>query len=595
MGGLTRPGLYTPPGIDPQTGQPIAPELQYYKSPGARALDFAKQQSAQVQPTTSSVEGSIDGTPATGTILPPAPNVPQFIHPSFRQAATDPTTGMMGQINPAETKLGKLVHILTGAAQGALAGWGTGNPGAGAAAAREIPFQEAQQRGQIQLQQAEMQPIQTPYGTLPAALAPKLLSPYLQYAGKTESAKTAAGAGVAKAEIGAGAKVQAEQIGKRFVVVPGVGVYDTAQTNEKGTPALIPGTSNSIMLTPELQAEYPQLPKELIGTRVNVTQLLSATPKVSTNTQSSTTDLMGNTQTVNTRVTGPQVVGGGTQAPAAAARQTPAATPSAANPLKPSGTVATPPKSTANSPIFQLPADVEQRITASGLKPQEQQYVRGLLSYQGQMPSPRARNYAATLATLTSLDPNFNAANYDSIRKTLMDYTPGGTVGQQVLAFNTAMRHAGLLSDAVDQLHNGNMQLANKIGTAISVQFGNNPVTNFNTIKTYLAGELAKGFGGGVATDSSRAEANAILSTIQSPQQLKGGLQSAVKLLQGKIGAQEDAYQATVKRPVSLLDGESHKVLQKLGLESGPSHIVTDRDGKRIGTVVNNQYIPDTK
>lgn len=452
-----------------------------------------------------------------------------------------------------------------------------------------------------------MTPIQTPYGTLPAALAPKILSPYLQYQGRTEAAQTAAQGGVTKATIGAGAKVQSENIAKRFIVVPGVGVYDTALTSEKGAPTLIPGTSNSIMVTPEFQAEHPQIPKESIGTRVSLSQVIAATPKVSTDTSTSTTDLMGNTNTKNTRVTGPQVVGGGAPSPRAVAPAGPAFAPAApVAPARPSGGTAGAPsasKPQASDPVFQLPADVEQGIASSGLKPQEQQYVRGLLSYQGQMPSPRAKNYASTLATLTSIDPNFNAGNYDAIRKTLSDYTPGGKVGSQVLAFNTAMRHLGLLSDAVDQLRNGNTQLANSIGNKISVQLGKDPVTNFNTIKTYLDGELARGFGGGTPTDSSREEAHSILSQVQSPKQLSGGMQNAVKLLQGKIGAQEDAYQATVHRPISLLDGESHKVLQKMGLEK-PSqvlHIVSDpKTNQRTGTVVQDadgtqRYVPDTK
>ena len=198
------------------------------------------------------------------------------------------------------------------------------------------------------------------------------------------------------------------------------------------------------------------------------------------------------------------------------------------------------------------------------------------------MPSPRSKNYASTLATLTQIDPSFNAGNYDAIRKTLSDYTPGGKVGSQVLAFNTGMRHIGLLSDAVDALNNGKLQIANKFGNALSVQLGKDPVTNFNTIKTYLAGELAKGFGGGVATDSSREEANSILSQIQSPEQIKGGLAKAVDLLRGKIGAQEDAYQKTVGKPISLLDGQAHKVLQKLGMEqpAGATHIVPGKDGR---------------
>jgi hypothetical protein len=188
------------------------------------------------------------------------------------------------------------------------------------------------------------------------------------------------------------------------------------------------------------------------------------------------------------------------------------------------------------------------------------------------MPSPRAKNYAATLSALTSIDPSFNQANYDLIRKVKSDYTPGGTVGKQVLSFNTALNHMGMLADAAQQLQNGKLQLANKLANALSIEFGNDAVTNFNTIKTYLASELAKGFGGGVATDSSRAEAAPILNAIQSPQQLAGGFKTAADLLRGKISAQEAAYSQApplgTGQKVGLISDEGHGVLQKLGLES---------------------------
>jgi len=443
MGGLTRPGLYTPPGIDPQTGQPIAPELQYYKSPGARALDFAKQQSAQVQPTTSSVEGSIDGTPATGSILPPAPNVPQFIHPSFRQAATDPTTGMMGQINPAETKLGKLVHILAGAAQGALAGWGTGNPGAGAEMARQVPFQQAQQRGQIQLQQAEMQPIQTPYGTLPAALAPKLLSPYLQYAGKTESAKTAAGAGVAKAEIGAGAKVQAEQIGKRFIVVPGVGVYDTALTNEKQAPALLPGTSQSITITPELAKEY-QLPDEFVGKPMKLTELAGI-------------------QRSSVFQNVPQMTA---QGPIVVNRRTSQATPV----VGPGGTTYSPPALASPYQVADL-ANPGQTKTVSG----------------GQ--------------SITQGAPGPQSASVTVPRRAAEAEVPT-KIGDLKLAFTTMAQHAELLRTAARALHNGDVQTLARLQNAFRNEFGTpGPITAAAIADAYK-GEVSNVINKGHITDT---------------------------------------------------------------------------------------------
>lgn len=601
---LTKPALeYDDPNvaIDPETGQPAVkiPRVKYFKNNNTRNQQFAADSAgaianaplevnpAQVTGATGGGEDSNGGptampnlqfAPGGGPQLG-TPTLPKMFKPSFTSVAGPGPNGLPQPINGAETKLGKFIHILGASAQGALAGLGQTNLAAGTAAAREIPFQEqqqkqqlAQQAAQTELTKSQSQMVPTPYGPMPAGMA-KLIFPAMVRAGgqvQVQGMKGQTAENVAN-------------INKRFQPVQGVGLFDTQ------TRSVVPGGEAGITITPEIAQDHA-LPKEFVGRTMTLQQLSSlqsSGPKVSTDTSTSTTDLMGNTKTVNSRLTAPVVGGapltppkGGTSATPRSVILPPSGAPAAA---VPTGTPQPKPAASAQTkanPVFALPPDVEQRIAGSGLKPQEQQYVRGLLSYQGQMPSPRARNYAATLATLTALDPNFNAANYDAIRKTVMDYTPGGSVGQQALAFNTAIRHIGVLGDAIDNLNNGKMQIANRLGNAIKVQFGNDEVTNFNTAKTYLAGELAKGFGGGVATDSSRSEANAILAPYQSPEQLKGGIQTAVDLLRGKVGEQENAYQNTVKRPISLLSNDAHAVLQKMGMEKPPAGVtVTDPRG----------------
>ena len=172
MGGfsLTNPALQYPgQAIDPTTGQPIQamPHVQFFKNVAARAKQFAADAAAQSQPSTSTVDGSVDGQPVTGEIQPPAPVMPKMFKPSFAQTTTT-SQGLPAPLSPAQTKLGKLVAILGAAAQGGIAGLGTGNPGAGAAAAREIPFQQAQQRQQLEREALENQQVRA---NLPLSIA----------------------------------------------------------------------------------------------------------------------------------------------------------------------------------------------------------------------------------------------------------------------------------------------------------------------------------------------------------------------------------------------------------------------------------------
>src|SRR5579872_4923888 len=128
---LTNPGLvYQDQSIDPTTGQPvIKPRVAFFPSDAARALAFAKQQQSAVSPSTSDVSGDIAApgeTPnnVSSTIPGPTSPSPLLFKPKFSSTLTDPSTGMPAPVNPAQTKLGKLVSVLGAAARGALAGWG---------------------------------------------------------------------------------------------------------------------------------------------------------------------------------------------------------------------------------------------------------------------------------------------------------------------------------------------------------------------------------------------------------------------------------------------------------------------------------------
>lgn len=458
MGGLTRPGLFTPPGVDPSTGQAVPPELQYFDSPASRALAFAKQQTSQVQPSTSAETG--ESVPA------PVPNVPKFVQPSFRQAMTDPSTGMTGTINPSETKLGKLVHILAGAAQGALAGWGTGNPGAGAQAAREIPFEEAQHRGQIALQQSEMQPVQTPYGPLPAALAPKLLSPYLQYEGKTQAANIGAASREKAAATGAAGRVQAEQIAKRFIVVPGVGVYDTALTNEKSAPALLPGTSQSITITPELAKEY-QLPEEFIGKPMKLTELAGI--------QRSSVFQNVPVQTAS----GPVIVN----------RRTSEATPV-----------------TVNGQPAQPASLAGYQEVPNPDNPGETMFVRKTaLGGNGQAPKG---------GTNAAAPPKPVAGKGSATHQAAVAVTKNaisGPIGDEINAFNTALQHANLLETAVRALNNNDPQTLNALKNRFKSEFGATEPLTAQTVAQAYHREITKMLSAKHVTDAEISSAGATL------------------------------------------------------------------------------------
>jgi hypothetical protein len=160
-------------------------------------------------------------------------NLPKIGTPSYGQAASAGAAlpGDQNAFSPALTKGGKLATLLMNGLQGALAGraaseqsviqsGGRRSTGAGTGfeAGYTLPFVRAQQGQEVrkgeaetQLAEAGTQPVDVGGITVPQAVAPKFLSPYLGYQGKTQAAQIGAGGRTQAATIGAGARTQAAQ------------------------------------------------------------------------------------------------------------------------------------------------------------------------------------------------------------------------------------------------------------------------------------------------------------------------------------------------------------------------------------------------
>jgi hypothetical protein len=567
---LTNPGLQYDQGTgaDPTTGMPVQlpPIVKFFKNAALRGHQAALDEMSQVQPSTSDVSGPVGGPQTATDVQPPDAKVPKFIQPSFSQAAGPGANGLPQPINPAaETKAGALLHILAAAGQGALAGWGTGNPAAGADRAREIPIHMAQERQQLQTGSLANQTSQANLRAFPLSIAERQAAIEQTLAQTRLATQGAAGGQYQLDPGGAGYRYQptghfGQPVGPGMSAIPPALLRPKVKgVTVKGDDG-IPRAATQNLLTGEILDENQQvIPNAQIFEG-------SMVPKSTTENQSQ--DLMGNT--TNRKTTTPVLpISGGT---AASSGQRPVnmVQHSAGGPLRaqagtagtarPSVKTNTPAASIAQRP---LPPDVEQRLTTSGLGPQEQSYVRGLLNYQGQLPSPRARNYAPTLATLTSIDPSFNAANYDANKKTFQDYTPGGTVGKQAIAFNTAIAHLDMLDQAATALKNFDTPLLNKITNFVNVQVGNSPVTTFKNIADAVDGEVSKTFKG-TATEGELARVGAHFDSSLAPDQIQGNVRSTIGLLNGKMGEMQSAYQRQIGRPINMVSPEAQKAIQRM-------------------------------
>lgn len=541
MGSLTNPGLAYDQGqgTDPSSGMQVQlpPIVKYFKNAALRGHQAALDEMATVQPGTSTVSGPNGGAPqipnpgepdqntATDN-APPRSSMPKIFKPSFAQTTTD-AQGLPAPINPAQTKLGKLLTILGAAAHGAAAGWGTGNPAAGADRAREIPLQMAQQRQQLAQGQAQTEllkqqatMVQTPLGPMTAAMA-KVVYPSLISAGaKTSSAQIGAtsrenvqGMKGDTAENIQGQKSQTATdvagINKRFMAVPGVGLLDTQDPS--GKPSLIPGSAQGITLTQQHLNDYG-LPQEFLGKTMTLQQLAQL-------------ERVQNQQTTTVQ---------GASGPALVNKKTGKTTglglgnPAMGKPLQ---------VGDVNNPGNTTFVTGQQAIT---------QGLPGTQSASVQVPKAAAKSEVPT------------------------------KIGDQKVAFNTAIQHADLLRTAVKALGNGDQQTLNGLKNRFANEFGATGPITAQVIADAYGREVTAMLSKGHMTDSEIATVGSTVNPLkQNFKQIDSVLNGYQALAKSKMTQLNAQKQSAIAQ--SQTQGKS---ASSAAFPQGATHIVPGPDGR---------------
>ena len=463
FGNLTNTALVDPNG-----------QMQWFspRQSGQAAIQLAKDQMRQVQPDTAQLSdgGNVSFAPADNAFT-------KMIKPSFLQAATGPT-GMPNATSPGLSKMGKLVTLFTGGLEGALAaqqaqeqmiaqtgGKRAGGVGTGFEAGFQLPFLRAQQQNELLKGQAEaglaqagLQPVQTPYGNLPAALAPKILTPALNYEGR-----------VGAANIGAQGRVESSQIG--------------AQSREN-VAKINQGQAIPVDETTARLAGFPELAGQSAGraTWTNINKVLEARGyRVQDMGQNGTGDNEGMwlMDRAGNRV-----------------RQV-----------------------SPNSLTFQRGASFAQNrpeVVTDPNDPGYAYYTTAANAMRNNLPAPQGAATTAAKREATSEVPT--------------------KIGDQKVAFNTAIQHADLLKQAVTALNNGNQTTLNSLANRFNAEFGGSGPVTAQAIADAYGREVTKMLTGGHLTDS---EVGTIGSTLnvnrQSPQQTLGVINAYRALAQSKL------------------------------------------------------------
>jgi hypothetical protein len=129
-----------------------------------------------------------------------------------------------------------------------------------------------------------------------------------------------------------------------------------------------------------------------------------------------------------------------------------------------------------------------------------------------------------------------NAQVAKNTQGVIKDFTSGAT-SKTLNGLNTAISHMDQLDQAATALGNGNIQAFNKLGNFFGTQFGSSTTTNFNVVKNFAAGEVAKAVLPGGGGEREREDIAEAIRSSNSPTQLHDAIQTWRNLLAGKTDA----------------------------------------------------------
>ena len=183
------------------------------------------------------------------------------------------------------------------------------------------------------------------------------------------------------------------------------------------------------------------------------------------------------------------------------------------------------------------PLSYNQQIAAVGrLGPTVRAVLEGRQSPPGgfALKTPYWQNI---MNNVYSIDPDWSEQRAE-LRK---DFAVGKTA-PQINAINTAMGHIGVLGNAIDALHNNDLQGLNKIANFLGVQTGATPVTTFNTIVHRVGPELAAAYIQGGGGEGERGTTASDFDPKLGPDQLKANVGVTAQLLRSKISSLENQW-----------------------------------------------------
>jgi len=123
-----------------------------------------------------------------------------------------------------------------------------------------------------------------------------------------------------------------------------------------------------------------------------------------------------------------------------------------------------------------------------------------------------------------------------------------GKQGDITRFLNVAVNHLGTLGNLAEALNNNDVKALNQVGNVWQAQTGSPAPTNFNTAKQIVADEIIKSVVGAGGTGADRERAQAVIDAANSPEQLRGAINTYKELMIGQLGGLKQQYETSTGR-----------------------------------------------
>lgn len=172
---------------------------------------------------------------------------------------------------------------------------------------------------------------------------------------------------------------------------------------------------------------------------------------------------------------------------------------------------------------------------------------------------------------VNQVNPSYDASQFTNRAPTRKAFTTG-TQGQQINAINTALGHIDQLDTLVAQLGNGSFTPGNAAWNKVRTIFGSDKVTNFDTLKGALSGEVASVLSKSGATVAGIKDAQEKISNANSPAQLMGYVKTQIPIMGSKLASLDYQFHQAMgpNDAFSALSPDSKRILSRMGFD--PSH-----------------------